>query len=214
MPRAAVDLALRHELTHLARGDHRMSAAVALLKLPFAWHPSARWIERELAMAREEAVDERVARHDGEGYARLLVDVAEMRPRGTALSPVAMSSTALSYRVVALLERKVRPLARLGPALGHAGVLAVGALALPPAAPAMAPGAGAMETAIELKVGAMKVIQIPGLARIAVGDQEIADIQAAGKDEVVVTARSPGKTTILAWVRSGTKKSYLVTVTR
>jgi hypothetical protein len=65
------------QLLHLARGDHRWACFVALARLAFPLHPSARWLASEIALAREQAVDAVVAAPDSHAYASLLVDVAE-----------------------------------------------------------------------------------------------------------------------------------------
>jgi beta-lactamase regulating signal transducer with metallopeptidase domain len=104
------DLVLAHELTHLVRRDLELAWVVAIARIPFALHPAARWIAREIAVAREQAVDALVGAKSPKVYARLLVDVAECARFGRCSSLVAMEVTQLERRIFGLLEPQ--PLAR------------------------------------------------------------------------------------------------------
>lgn len=108
----ALDLALRHELVHVARADVAWAVAVAIARLPLALHPTARWLGREIALAREEAVDAIVSRNGAGNYAHLLLDVAAMA--GMARCPHALVSMEVSS-----LERRIARLC--APAPGRRG---------------------------------------------------------------------------------------------
>jgi beta-lactamase regulating signal transducer with metallopeptidase domain len=108
----ALDLALRHELVHVARADVAWAVAVAIARVPLALHPTARWLGREIALAREEAVDAIVSRNGAGNYAHLLIDVAAMA--GMARCPHALVSMEVSS-----LERRIARLC--APAPGRRG---------------------------------------------------------------------------------------------
>lgn len=73
--------------------------------------------------------------------------------------------------------------------------------------------AGAQEgSTISLGVGTQKVLPVPGIARIAVGDPSIADVKTIGNNQVLIIGAGEGKTTLLIWKSSGQRISYLVTV--
>lgn len=108
----ALDLALRHELVHVARADVAWAMAVAVARLPLALHPTARWLGREIALAREEAVDAIVSRNGAGSYAHLLIDVA-------AMAGMARCQHALVSMEVSSLERRIARLC--APAPGRRG---------------------------------------------------------------------------------------------
>lgn len=77
----------------------------------------------------------------------------------------------------------------------------------------VATAAGAQEgTLIALGVGTQKVITVPGISRIAVGDPAVADVKTIGNNQVLIIGAGEGKTTLLIWKGSGQRVSYLVTV--
>ena len=63
---------------------------------------------------------------------------------------------------------------------------------------------------ISLGVGTQKVITVPGIARIAVGDPSIADVKTIGNNQILIIGAGEGKTTLLVWKSSGQRISYLV----
>lgn len=70
----------------------------------------------------------------------------------------------------------------------------------------------AAEPPIEVGVGREKVISIPGLQRVAVGDVGIADVKTiGGGGEVLLQGREVGETTLRAWTKGG-EKSFAVKV--
>ncbi len=73
--------------------------------------------------------------------------------------------------------------------------------------------ASAEETAvINLGVGTQKVLTVPGISRIAVGDPSVADVKTIGKNQVLVVGAGEGKTTLLIWQGTGHRTSYAVSV--
>ena len=89
---------------------------------------------------------------------------------------------------------------------GRAGLArSAGALAL---LCALALPARADDQTITLGVGTQKVIQVPGVQRVAVGDSEIADVKVLGNNnEILVIGVAEGRTTLLVW-RSGGDRTH------
>jgi pilus assembly protein CpaC len=74
------------------------------------------------------------------------------------------------------------------------------------------PSASAEET-LTLKKGGTHELKVRGLSRVAVGDPEVADIQATGNDVLKLSGQKAGETTLLVW--SGDKqelRSYRIVV--
>jgi len=67
---------------------------------------------------------------------------------------------------------------------------------------------------ISLGVGTQKVITVPGIARVAVGDASVADVKTIGNSQLLIIGSAEGKTTLLIWKTSGQRVSYLVSVRR
>ncbi|TMA45198.1 MAG: secretin, partial [Deltaproteobacteria bacterium] len=79
-------------------------------------------------------------------------------------------------------------------------------------ATAAAPPEGAV---IALGVGQQKVIQLGNVARVAIGEPEIADVkQVGGGSELLITGMGEGRTSLLVWRANGTRLSYTVVVRR
>lgn len=57
------------------------------------------------------------------------------------------------------------------------------------------------ESMVSLGIGIQKVLRVPGLTAIGVGNQDIIDARAAGESQVVVVGRSEGETTLLLFRR-------------
>jgi pilus assembly protein CpaC len=76
-------------------------------------------------------------------------------------------------------------------------------------APARPPPDG---TTLKLKPGAERVLKVPGLARIAVGDPEVADVRPKGSAEVGVRGLAEGRTEVLVWDAKGNRFRYPVVV--
>jgi pilus assembly protein CpaC len=65
---------------------------------------------------------------------------------------------------------------------------------------------------VSLGVGSQKVLTIPGLSRVALGDPAIAEVKTLGSGQLLITGLGEGKTTLLVWKTSGQRVSYLVAV--
>jgi hypothetical protein len=125
-------LILRHELSHVARGDVARDVAVTLLLALFSIHPLARSLAREIRLAREAAVDAHVAPSAPRAYANLLVMMAE-RVRHAGELGVGMDDTELGARIRRILDgaQVKRRAARMAPlAIGFA-LLACSGAAVP-----------------------------------------------------------------------------------
>ena len=103
---AELELALRHELAHIGRGDLELAAAVSALRPLFFGHPSLPGLLRELALSREASVDARVAAPEPARYARFLVDLASHVRFGEspALTGLSMAGSVLERRVEMILN--------------------------------------------------------------------------------------------------------------
>jgi serine/threonine-protein kinase len=66
---------------------------------------------------------------------------------------------------------------------------------------------------ITLEKGTQKVMDMPGIQRIAIGDAAIADVKTIGSNQVLVIGVAPGKTTLLVWTKDNGRLSYTVNVT-
>ncbi|HVA36350.1 MAG TPA: pilus assembly protein N-terminal domain-containing protein [Candidatus Dormibacteraeota bacterium] len=67
-------------------------------------------------------------------------------------------------------------------------------------------------TFISLDSGHSVVVPIAGLSRVAVGDGAIAGVVPIGTTQLVINAKSPGHTSVIAWAK-GKRLDYEVTVT-
>jgi len=75
--------------------------------------------------------------------------------------------------------------------------------------PAAADAAGE----IVLGVGAQRVLTVPqGIERLSIGDPEVADVKPLGRDQVLVLAGKPGRTTLIVWKAGGGRVSHEVVV--
>jgi pilus assembly protein CpaC len=92
-------------------------------------------------------------------------------------------------------------------------LLVLGSVAMPVVARAQRAGAAADAEIITLVVGEQKVIKIPGLSRVAIGDPNVADVKPVGSSQILVTGVGGGRTSLLAWKDSGERLSYTVRVT-
>src|SRR5262249_47806584 len=121
---ACLRLVLEHELAHLKRGDLLRATLVSLARIPYTFHPVATWLGREIALAREQAVDLLVGHEDPKTYADLLITVAIQARFGEQTAEVSMACSSLERRLVALIEPRAVSRAAAG------GVLALGTLLL------------------------------------------------------------------------------------
>ena len=66
---------------------------------------------------------------------------------------------------------------------------------------------------ISLGVGQQKVIQVSNVARVAIGEPDVADVkQVGGGNELLVTGVGEGRTSLLVWRNNDTRLSYVVIV--
>ncbi|WP_345798000.1 pilus assembly protein N-terminal domain-containing protein [Castellaniella sp. MT123] len=91
--------------------------------------------------------------------------------------------------------------------------LVVGLLLVPTGVEAVGKGADKdADTLISLQVGEVRVLGIPGVARVAVGDGKIVNAVSTDDREVIVFARKPGFSTLHAWTADGRIHRYSVEV--
>jgi pilus assembly protein CpaC len=67
---------------------------------------------------------------------------------------------------------------------------------------------------ISLGLGIQKVINVPNIARIALGNPDVADVRPLGQNQVILLGKAEGRTTLLVWKASGARLSYLLNVTK
>lgn len=65
---------------------------------------------------------------------------------------------------------------------------------------------------ISLGVGTQKVLNVPGIQRVAVGDAAVADVKTLSNGQLLIIGASEGKTTLLVWKSNNQRISYLVSV--
>jgi len=65
---------------------------------------------------------------------------------------------------------------------------------------------------VNLGLGTTKVISVPGVNRVAVGDGSIVDVKNVGSGQLLLNGAGEGKTTLVIWKNDGQRVSYLVTV--
>ena len=87
-----------------------------------------------------------------------------------------------------------------------------GALASPEPGQAPKESQTAAAEVLELKAGAQKRLNVPGMSRVAVGDPAIADVSVLGGSSLEVKGVSEGKTSVIVWTKVGEKRSYEVHV--
>ncbi len=72
--------------------------------------------------------------------------------------------------------------------------------------------ASAQETRLAMQAGEVRVLGIPGVARVAVGDGKVLNAVSTDDREVIVFARKPGFSTLHAWLADGQIQRYAVEV--
>jgi Flp pilus assembly secretin CpaC len=65
---------------------------------------------------------------------------------------------------------------------------------------------------VELRPGVTRTLKVSELTRVAVGDSSIVNVKVSGPGDLELTALSPGRTTLLVWLKDGTRVSYLLAV--
>ncbi|SEN08780.1 pilus assembly protein CpaC [Stigmatella aurantiaca] len=67
---------------------------------------------------------------------------------------------------------------------------------------------------IALGVGTQRVISVPGLSRIALGDPNVAEVKTISNNQILIIGQAEGKTTLIIWKGSGQRVTYLIAVRR
>src|SRR5438132_2475852 len=66
---------------------------------------------------------------------------------------------------------------------------------------------------ISLGVGQQKVIQVANVARVAIGEPDVADVkQVGGGNELLITGVGEGRTSLLVWRNNDTRLSWVIVV--
>jgi len=73
-------------------------------------------------------------------------------------------------------------------------------------------GAGEKTSRVELQVGEQRLLHIPGLGKIVVGQSAIADVKVTGPEDVVLYGVSPGSTTVNLFRAKAARETWEVTV--
>jgi tetratricopeptide (TPR) repeat protein len=68
--------------------------------------------------------------------------------------------------------------------------------------------------AVKLEVGHQKVLNFPGMVRVAVGDPNVVEVKTIGSSQLLLIGASVGSTTLQVWMSSGERASHLVTVSK
>lgn len=137
-----LDLALRHELAHVAHGDVRFVRAEALVRALMLWHPLVAMLARRIDLRREQACDAAVLAHVPtmrRPYADLLVRLASERSDDMRLGG-ALPVASMAVRPSTLRRRMEALLLPLGTHLGRTGRVGVAASALALVAATAMPG--------------------------------------------------------------------------
>jgi beta-lactamase regulating signal transducer with metallopeptidase domain/uncharacterized protein YchJ len=101
---------LRHELAHVARGDHYVNLFQTVLSAVFFFHPLARYASRQLTLEREMACDDHVVGSgvEAETYAESIIKVAERgigTPRGAHQLALFPARQILERRIEMILNK-------------------------------------------------------------------------------------------------------------
>jgi len=77
---------------------------------------------------------------------------------------------------------------------------------------AVRPAAAA--TALTMRTGTSQILRLNDIRQIAIGDPAIVGaIPLAGKTEILINAKQPGRTTLFVWTSGGSERAYEITVT-
>lgn len=77
---------------------------------------------------------------------------------------------------------------------------------------AAAATAGTLPAELSMEVGETRVLELPGVARVAIGDGHVVKAAPADEKEVIVFARNAGTTSLHLWSRDGKRHAYTVEV--
>lgn len=67
---------------------------------------------------------------------------------------------------------------------------------------------------ISLGVGTQRVLSVPGVTRVALGNPAVAEVKTLGSGQLLISGLGEGRTTLLVWKNSGQRVSYIVVVRR
>lgn len=77
---------------------------------------------------------------------------------------------------------------------------------------AVAPAVHANDTLLALQVGEVKVLSVPDVARVAVGDGHVLNAVTTDEKEVILFARHEGSTALQIWSANGQRRRYHIEV--
>jgi pilus assembly protein CpaC len=63
---------------------------------------------------------------------------------------------------------------------------------------------------ITLSPGTQKVVSAPGLTRVAVGDDGVADVSPTGRGELLIVGKKRGRTSLTLWTKAGVRTRTVV----
>jgi beta-lactamase regulating signal transducer with metallopeptidase domain len=136
---------LAHEVAHVARRDWPVLMVTRLVATLFWFNPLVWLLDREIVQQAEEAADREAADAvEPARYARTLLSLAQVNGRMVPANSIAPSGSALSRRVQAILDRRLRERPSGSAWTGIAAVLCIG-IAAPVAAMQLVEAAGAPE---------------------------------------------------------------------
>ncbi|MBN1206910.1 MAG: pilus assembly protein N-terminal domain-containing protein [Myxococcaceae bacterium] len=70
--------------------------------------------------------------------------------------------------------------------------------------------ARAEQPPVQLAPGEQKVIDVPGIRRVAVAAPDVADVKVVGKSQLLIVAQRRGRTALTVWTRKGQLQHTLV----
>lgn len=76
----------------------------------------------------------------------------------------------------------------------------------------LTPGVGGTQTLLQMQVGEVRVLAVPDVARVAVGDGHIINAVTTEEREVIVFARNEGSSALQIWSEDGSRQRYDVEV--
>jgi pilus assembly protein CpaC len=65
---------------------------------------------------------------------------------------------------------------------------------------------------ISIGTGTQKIISVPNISRIAVGDPSVVDIKTIGSSQILVVGLAEGRTTLIIWRANGQRLTYMINV--
>ena len=107
-----LDMLLLHELAHIRRHDYLVNFLQTLVEITLFFHPSVRWVSKQMRNEREYCSDDIAVKHCGSSlaYAHTLADTASLcaKHRHHTIPNMAMAASGgdLKQRVVRLLDHQ------------------------------------------------------------------------------------------------------------